>query len=209
MPVTFLAAHNMSYYYIDFALPGLALAVGTVFEWIADALPDRGRVGFAAGCLILLVALSSYTARQELHVYLEVFADRTGQLIDQAKQDNPHPSKGSTMHRAERRHDVHDTCSLDGDLYRVIFHDPSLKVTFVSPQALPRPAVVPGAVAVIEGDTGTSVAQLPVYLSAPSRTPVTASWLTVNDSAVAPQDYAAASGTVVVPAGADRLRWCR
>ena len=66
---------------------------------------------------------------------------------------------------------------------------------------LVRPSVVPGAATIVEGNTGTKVLQIPVSLSAASGQVVTASWSTVNNTATAPADYVAASGTVIFQPG--------
>ena len=66
---------------------------------------------------------------------------------------------------------------------------------------LVRPSVVPGAASIVEGNTGTKVLQIPVSLSAASGQVVTASWSTVNNTATAPADYVAASGTVIFQPG--------
>jgi len=64
------------------------------------------------------------------------------------------------------------------------------------------PAVVPGAVTVVEGSSGTTTMSLPVTLSSPSTQTVTASWSTTRPAGLtgapadAPADYQAASGTV-------------
>ncbi len=60
----------------------------------------------------------------------------------------------------------------------------------------PLPRIVPRTGSIVEGNSGTKVLQIPVVLSAPSGLTVTASWSTVSDSAVAPDDFVAASGTV-------------
>ena len=65
----------------------------------------------------------------------------------------------------------------------------------------PPPSIVPGQASITEGNSGTKTVQVPVALSAPSGQTVTASWTTLNDSAVAPSDYQAASGTVTFAPG--------
>lgn len=133
LPVMFLAVHPMAYYYIDFALPGLALAVGTVFEWIADAVSGRaaehGRIAVAATCLAFLAALSFSSARKEVDAFPS-WADRTALIIDQVKRDNPRPAPGSTI--VVRTDDSGARfLTSNGALFCVIFHDPSLRVRYV------------------------------------------------------------------------------
>src|SRR5262249_29369568 len=53
-----------------------------------------------------------------------------------------------------------------------------------------------GAGTVVEGDNGTRNVTVPVTLSAPSSSAVTASWATTDLGAVAPSDYTPVSGTL-------------
>jgi parallel beta-helix repeat protein len=76
---------------------------------------------------------------------------------------------------------------------------------------LPRcVSVVPGAAARAERDAKQRVVRVPVTLSAPSADPVTARWSTIDLTdppvgiAIAPTDYAAASGTVTFAPGQTR-----
>lgn len=48
--------------------------------------------------------------------------------------------------------------------------------TDTCPSPVERPTVVPGAVSVLEGSTGTSTLAVPVHLTAPSAEPVTVNW---------------------------------
>ncbi|HEX2835625.1 MAG TPA: Calx-beta domain-containing protein [Thermoanaerobaculia bacterium] len=52
-----------------------------------------------------------------------------------------------------------------------------------------------------EGTGGANTLDFAVTLNAPSATPVTVSWTTQNDSALAPSDYTAASGTLTFAPG--------
>lgn len=65
----------------------------------------------------------------------------------------------------------------------------------------PVPSLAIDDVRVVEGDAGTANAVFTVTLSNPSAGNASASWSTSNGSAVAPADYAAASGTVNFVAG--------
>ena len=132
LPVIFLTAHAMAYYYIDFALAGLAIAAGTAFEWIADSLTARIRIGFAAGCLAALVALSFYTARRQERAKLRLWAAATAVLVDQARRDNPHLTKGSTIAVGTDAEHLKAAVYLTagGRLFRVIYDDPSLEVVY-------------------------------------------------------------------------------
>ena len=53
----------------------------------------------------------------------------------------------------------------------------------------------------LEGDTGSSNATFTVSLSAPSGQPVTVDYASENGSAIAPEDYNAASGTLTLAPG--------
>lgn len=61
-----------------------------------------------------------------------------------------------------------------------------------------------GTATVVEGDARTTLASVPVSLSEPSSAPVTVSWRTSDNSAVAPGDYTAAAGTVTFAPGQTR-----
>ncbi len=60
----------------------------------------------------------------------------------------------------------------------------------------PLPTVSVGDLSIPEGDAGTTTASLTVSLSAPSGKPITVDWTTADGTAVAPADYAGASGTL-------------
>jgi len=65
----------------------------------------------------------------------------------------------------------------------------------------PPPQIVPGLVDQAEGAAAT--AKLPVRLSRKSALPITVHWQTENDTAVAPGDFTAASGTLTFQPGED------
>lgn len=67
----------------------------------------------------------------------------------------------------------------------------------------PVPQVSIGDVTVAEGNSGTRTASFSVSLSAPSGRDVSIDWATANGSALAGQDYVAASGTLDFQAGTD------
>jgi hypothetical protein len=132
LPVIFLASHKMDPYYIDFALAGVAIAAGTVFEWIADSLTRRNRIVFAAGCLAALVAVSFYTARRQERAKLGLYARATAVLVDHVRRGNPHPTKGSTIAvGTDAEHlDAAVYLTANGRLFRVIYDDPLLGVVY-------------------------------------------------------------------------------
>lgn len=128
LPVIFLAVHHMEYYYVDFALPGVALAIGAVFECAFDATPGRSRAPLAVACLAALVAVNSYTAGREVHAYLGASAAQTRRVIAQVRRAHPHPAPGSTI--------VLPISSTAAgfedfpDVIRVIYDDPTLQVAY-------------------------------------------------------------------------------
>lgn len=128
LPVIFLAVHPMEFYYVDFALPGLAIAVGTLFDWAVDSLPDRAAIPFAALCLALFFALSAGTARKEMNAQLEAEVRQSEKIIAQVKRDYPNPPKGSTI---VVRDSPGHYLTQGGTTFRVLYHDPTLKVQFV------------------------------------------------------------------------------
>jgi hypothetical protein len=72
----------------------------------------------------------------------------------------------------------------------------------ITPRTTPaKPKVSIGSAWVREGNSGRTAVHVTVRLSAPSRTPVTVAWHTVNGTARAGQDYVAAHGVVRIPAG--------
>lgn len=75
---------------------------------------------------------------------------------------------------------------------------------YVTPFSLdppPPPRLSVGGATITEGDAGKARVAVPVTLSEPVATAVTASWSTVAGTATAPGDFVAASGTVTIPAG--------
>jgi Calx-beta domain-containing protein len=74
-------------------------------------------------------------------------------------------------------------------------------VTISLTPAPPVPVVIPGATTVVEGESGTTLAEVPVSLSHTSQVPVTVDWVTVDHAATAPEDHVAATGTVTFAPG--------
>jgi hypothetical protein len=131
LPVIFLTKHAMDYYYVDFAIPGMAIAIGMVFEWVADALPDRSAAILAAGCFAIFVLVSFNTARVQERAVLGHEAVLTTELIRQVRQENPHPTNGSTIMVRGSSLDGVRYLTQQGKLFRVIFDDPTLRFAFV------------------------------------------------------------------------------
>jgi hypothetical protein len=140
LPVIFLAVQPMSSYYNDFALPGLALAAGTLFEWGVGALPARRAIAVAAVSLVAFAALGMHTANQEMNRTLSPWARVTHRLVAQAKCDNPHPANESAIVLREANRGF-KFLSQHGNLYRVIFHEPTqvpLLVRDAAPNSAPH-----------------------------------------------------------------------
>jgi subtilisin family serine protease len=64
-----------------------------------------------------------------------------------------------------------------------------------------RPVLTPGAGTLVEGDRGSARLSIPVTLSAPSSVPVTATFRTVDVTAVANADYRSKEGTITFQPG--------
>jgi hypothetical protein len=67
-----------------------------------------------------------------------------------------------------------------------------------------QPALEIGNRSGLEGNSGTRTLSFPVTLNRASSVPMTVRWATVNGTARAPGDFAAASGTLTIPAGQTR-----
>jgi hypothetical protein len=128
LPVIFLTRHAMDYYYLDFALPGVALAAGTVFQWIFETSSQNMRLAAAATCVAGLAALGFYTARQEEHTYLAKRAPVYTAVIAYVTRHNPDPAKGSTIRLPITA--AQATYGSYPNLVRVIFNDSSLQVSY-------------------------------------------------------------------------------
>ncbi len=128
LPVIFLASHRMEYYYIDFALPGVALAVGTVFQSIFEMSSKTVRSAAAAACVAGLASVGFYTARQEQRSYLDIARHRSAAIVAYVARHDPHPAKGSTIQlpitAAEAAFQSYQ------DRFRVMFNDSSLNIAY-------------------------------------------------------------------------------
>lgn len=74
-------------------------------------------------------------------------------------------------------------------------------VASTAPLSALSPALSIGDVSVPEGNAGTTPASFLVSLATPSTSVVTATWTTTDGTAVAGEDYVAATGTVTFPVG--------
>jgi hypothetical protein len=89
LPTTFLIRHDMESYYVDFALVGVAIAVGTSFELVCRWLPRRRCVLLGSACLLGLVLVGRSTANREVNDYLRPWAARTDGITASIQEDHP------------------------------------------------------------------------------------------------------------------------
>jgi hypothetical protein len=136
LPVIFLAKHQMEYFYIDFALPGIALAAGTVFQSIFATSSKNVRSAAAAILVAGLGILGFYTARQAERPYLDRTGRRYAALIDYVRRHNPHPAKGSTIRLPITAKQAAFGSYLE--LVRVVFDDSSLQVAYKPSRQRPQ-----------------------------------------------------------------------
>ena len=132
LPVIPLVNHAPEPYYIDFALPGLAIAIGAAFEQIADPLPNKYAI--AIGIVLVLAVGLAGRAYSEFQYVREMGGDITATQRVVAQVDAAYPPGPSgpeliVVHDDHSLRVQHNVTS-DGNLFRVIFHDPSLQVRF-------------------------------------------------------------------------------
>lgn len=129
LPVIFLATHAMSYYYVDFGLPGLAITAATLFQLAVDLLPDRAEVPVGVACLAALLVVSANTTQKELDKSTRAETRQSQIIINRLKRQYPNPPKGSTIVVHGTSYDYY--LLGNGTALRVIYNDPTLKVVFV------------------------------------------------------------------------------
>jgi hypothetical protein len=130
LPVIFLVNHSMENYYIDFALPGLALAFGAACELVSEHLSDK--VAVAAGLVLLVVLGIVGHAVSDTEFTREYGVDiaETHQLLAQVDANYPRHPKGAEIiivHTTPTTKDE-QAVTQEGNLFRANFHDPSLRV---------------------------------------------------------------------------------
>jgi hypothetical protein len=133
LPVIFLVNHSMEAYYIDFALPGLALAFGAGCELVIAGMSDR--VAIVAGLMFLVVLGFIGHAVSNIEFTHEYGKDttETQRLLTQTLSNYPAHPRGSELivvHSAQIGRDQ-GAVTQHGDLFRVVFHDPSLQIRLV------------------------------------------------------------------------------
>jgi len=130
LPFVFLVHHPMEPYYIDFALPGLALAVGAAVEPLLAAGGSLVAAGACCVVVLLLGAVGHIVAdTQESSFVPEARAGE--QMVKETRAAYPHPGRGSLIIvRSELPSDETAFITAYGDLFRVVYHDPTLRVRF-------------------------------------------------------------------------------
>lgn len=130
-PVVGLFRQLMVPYYVDFALLGLALAVGVAFDEVTRWVPSRVGVLVGAACIVALVGSGVREASDSLGPLQSkrACADR---LIAQVERDYPDPDEGSTIVVKAPGDCNAELSTVDGDLFRVLYDDPDLEVEFVA-----------------------------------------------------------------------------
>lgn len=130
LPVVFLVNHSMESYYIDFGLPGLALAFGAACELVAEGLSDRIAIVVGLVLLALLGFVGHAVSNIEFTREYGTDITETQQLIAQVHKNYPvHPigTELVIVHSTLIGKDE-QAVTQTGDLFRVVFHDPSLRV---------------------------------------------------------------------------------
>jgi hypothetical protein len=133
LPVVFLAVHKMDSYYVDLALVGAALAVGTCFEWLCSRLDRPARIGLGLVGVAALSVMTRQVARAEIEDdYLLGWASATSAIVHDVQAEHPDLSaEGELVVSYDGVPDHWDFLTHYGDLFRVISHDPDLVVTLV------------------------------------------------------------------------------
>ena len=139
LPVVFLVNHFMAYYYVDFSLPGLGLAGGTVVDQVVERYwsGPRARAGVLVVTIGTIGLASWFVARSEFNSTLAGPVERTAALQRRLRLANPRPVDGTVRLTGLHNTDVYITG--DGDMYRVLLHDPNLRIISEVPLREPNP----------------------------------------------------------------------
>lgn len=125
LPVVFLVNHAPDPYYVDFALPGLALAVGATGEILTRRLSTG--MATAAGAVVLVVlAVAGFGASQsELATEFGPDITETAKLVAQVDARYPYPLTGGTtvfVYSDQAARD-RELVTARGSLFAVVRHD--------------------------------------------------------------------------------------
>ena len=133
VPVLFLVHHAQQPYYVDFALPGIALAIGAGIDQLAAVWSTT--VAVAVGVvLVAVIAVVGHVA-SDFEFTHEFGADitETNRLVAQVEAAYPNRPSGADLIVVHSDRIAHDEqlVTRNGDLFRVEYGDPSLRVRFV------------------------------------------------------------------------------
>ena len=133
LPVVFLVNHPPDPYYVDFALPGLALAVGAACELATERF--SGKIAVAAGLVVLVALGIAGNAASNREFTSEYGPDitETHRLLAQVDASYPtHPSGAEVIviRSTQIARDEQEVTAW-GNLFRIVFHDSLLRVEIV------------------------------------------------------------------------------
>ncbi len=130
LPVVFLVNHPPDPYYVDFALPGIALAIGAGCEPIVHHWPSWSAVVAALALLAVLGLFGHYIADAQFRYEFGGDMSATRQLLASAEWDQRHHPTNVVVVRVPAGQVERDRQLITsrGDLFRVVFHDPWLRV---------------------------------------------------------------------------------
>jgi hypothetical protein len=124
LPVVFLADQPLAYYYVDFAFPGVALAIGALTDSVWPAIqrwqPELPGWSLAVVSVFVLAGVSFPVSRAELSVELDHAPQVTSRLERAAVVSGPKDL--GCLPRSD------DFVTGDGAMYRFLFHDRLLHV---------------------------------------------------------------------------------
>lgn len=171
-PTLFLSRHPMDAYYLDIALAGLACSVGAILQAVAAFL--HGRL-LRHGCQLALLA--GYLVLNFLSVRFEISrspivgqARRAESVLDDVRSICP-----TLPHRATLLFIGVDNATRwamgFGDLFRVMYNDPTLDVRFASAEdEAPSPPIAHGAIVAFRVEDG-QIVHVPAWSSPFGSTP--------------------------------------
>ena len=128
LPVVFLVNHSMDYYYVDFALPGLALAVGGITQFLLDRLAPSSAIvtALAVVGLACLGFVGRVVSNKQFDVTFAAVERRTAELRASLDSYQHQPGQKTLLLKGIVPIDV--LAIQNGDIYRVLLHDPDLQV---------------------------------------------------------------------------------
>ena len=133
LPVIFLVNHPPDPYYLDFALPGFALAVGAACELAAEGLSVKVAVAIGLALLVALGVVGNVVSSREFTREFGPDTAETQRRIAQVGAHYPKHPMGTeiiVVHSNRMPRDAGMTTAR-GDLFRVAYDDPSLRVELV------------------------------------------------------------------------------